>query len=446
MSTNPSRATLVDVPIPDAPWTWERRDEPAFTPRRVAVQVRESESEHPPRLDQELVLGWFHRYPARFAAEVMAEMFIGVISMAHRQIDTILDPFCGTAATVTAARQFGLRAIGIELTTLGAEIGKLRTGPPHDPWKAAAYCESLATAPLAQRAELAPELVNWLGTENARLLTAWKAELATIDDPGLKRFALLALSQSLRPSSRWLVGSIKATADPRRVPISLRLSFPRWSRQLARDCMAENDALQVRRGSIDESTPGLVLRGDARTLPMPDASIDAIITSPPYFVTYDYYDVHRLTYLAFDWPMQRHAQIGAKYGHNRVDEPVGMPKPFEHWYRLEFGQERGFLGRALRVYVNDLRTHLAEAHRVLAPGGVVAYSLANTMRKGRVFDLTAGFEHLLREAGFVDVHVKPRLQGGRRILPAGRDIRTGQFTGDSERAGVREYIIYARRR
>ena len=444
MSIDLATDTVADVPAPAVPWNWEQHDQPAFSPRRAPVATAVSENED--RMRQDVVLGWFHRYPARFAAEVVAEMLAGVIATAHRRVDTVLDPFCGTAATVCAARQLGLSAIGIELTTLGTQIGKLRIDPPRDPWKAAAYCESLAAVPPAPTPDLAPELVEWLGADNACLLTAWKTELQTVDDHRLKRFATLALSQSLRPSSRWLAGSVKVTADPRRTPVPLRFSLPRWARQLARDCVAEHDAAGAPPKPPTIGPHSAVLCGDARTLPLPDASIDAIVTSPPYFVTYDYFDVHRLTYLAFDWPMPRDTQIGAKYGHRGLDGPVSLPRPFEHWYAAEFGRENGFLGRALRAYVSDLRVHLAEANRVLAPGGAVAYSLANTVRKGRVFDLTAGFGRLLAEAGFTDVHAVPRVQGGRRILPAGRDTRTGRFSSNTQNAGVREYIVYARKR
>jgi hypothetical protein len=234
---------------------------------------------------QELVLGWFHRYPARFAAEVVAEMFTGISSRARRPVTTVLDPFCGTASTVSAARQLGLDAIGIELTTLGTQIGQLRLDPPDDPLKAAAYCELLASVAPAREPELVVELVDWLGLENALLLTAWRSELEAIEDLRLKRFATLALSQSLRPSSRWLVGSVKATSDPERTPVPLRVSLPRWSRQLARDCIAERDAVLARHGRSAARVLGAVLQGDARALPFRDESVDAIITSPPYFVT-----------------------------------------------------------------------------------------------------------------------------------------------------------------
>ena len=36
--------------------------------------------------------------------------------------------------------------------------------------------------------------------------------------------------------------------------------------------------------------PLLLLRGDARNLPLPDASVDLIVTSPPYFALRSYSD------------------------------------------------------------------------------------------------------------------------------------------------------------
>lgn len=425
-------------------WQWTRGEQPAFSPRRAAVPVQALTRLSGVRPD--VTLGWFHRYPGRFAADVVAAMLAQAVLDATRPIVSVLDPFCGTAAVVSAARQLGLTATGLELTTLGATIGRLRLDPPADPWDAAAFCERLARTPPAKASNLDDELAGWLGEDNARLLTAWKPVVAAIEDERLSRFVTVALSQSLRPSSRWLPSSVKVTADPHRSPIPLDRSLRRWARQIARDCQAERVAFGDVDGRLGPSRPSArVARADARHLPLPDASIDAIVTSPPYFVTYDYFDVQRLSYLAFDWPVRRDLQIGAKYGQPRLEADVCLPPAFRPWYETDFRAERTALGRALRAYAQGLRHHLAEAARVVAPGGVVAYSLANTVRAGRVFDLVGAFHQMITEAGFTDVRTVPRVQEGRRILPAGRNTRTGRFSGNPDSAGVREHVVLGRR-
>jgi hypothetical protein len=425
-------------------WEWSKGDQPGFSPRQASVPVGALE-----RLtcaNRNVVLGWYHRYPARFAADVVTAMLAEVVTRAQRAVTSVLDPFCGTAATVSAGRQLGLTATGVELTSLGVEISKLRLDPPLNPWDAAAFCDRLAQAKPAKRPRLDKQLTDWLGADNARLLTAWMPMLDEIDDVRLRRFVTVATSQSLRPSSRWLIGSVKVTADPDRTPIPLEQSLRRWARQLARDCIAEQDALAHTGDIFGTLRPqGLIQRGDGRALPMADATVDAIVTSPPYFVTYDYYDVQRLSYLAFGWPVQQKDQLGAKYGHEPTEVRGDLPPAFRTWYGVQFRGEHTALGRALRAYVDGLRTHLAEAARVVAPGGAVAYALANTVRVGTVFDLVTGFQQLLEEAGFTDVEAVPRHQSGRRILPAGRDTRSGRFSGIARSAGVREYVVFATR-
>lgn len=472
-------------------WEWRQGEQPVFSPRRAPVPAPALARLPPADTPREVVLGWFHRYPARFAADVVTSMLAQAVIEAARLVETVLDPFCGTGAVVSAGRQLGLAATGLELTTLGAAIGRLRLDPPPDPWAAAAHCEGLIHIPPARVSGLGEELTGWLGQENARLLTAWRPAVEAVEDTRLRRFALVALSQSLRPSSRWLADSVKVTADPHRVPIPLAHSLRRWARQLARDCQAEQTALSGadasrhngdggtsadRGAGVDGSIganggtgtgrvardsprhpPATVLQADARLIPLPDASVDAIVTSPPYFVTYDYFDIQRLSYLAFGWPVRRELQIGAKYRHPSLPAAAGpptLPTAFRTWYEEDFGAERSTLGRALRAYTDGLRRHLSEAARVVAPGGAVAYSLANTVRAGRVFDLVGGFSELLAEAGFVHVRASPRPQDGRRILPAGRNPATGRFAGSTGgagnaggtgNAGVREYVVVARR-
>lgn len=91
-----------------------------------------------------------------------------------------------------------------------------------------------------------------------------------------------------------------------------------------------------------------------------------------------------------------------------------------------------------------MRDHMAELHRVLRPGGVVAYAVADSTRRGRPFELAGASRELLQEAGFEVLMTRARHLGDKHILPVTRDADTGRLASEGI-AGVTERIIYARR-
>ena len=378
-------------------------------------------------------LGWFHRYPARFAPDVVATMLSGVLSRLEGPVGVVLDPFAGTGATLAAARQLGLAPVGVELSALGVEVARLRLDPPPDIADAFEMVAGWSEAPVPAHHNLDEELANWLGDDNARAFTGYLHALADVNDPRVARFARIAVSQALRPSSRWLSGSVKVTADPKRTPPPIGMHLRRWARVIAADCRTERLA----------SAPSLIVAGDARQLPLARSSVDAVVTSPPYFVTYDYFEVNRLSYLAFGWSRPRHLQVGMRFGHQRDGAGFVPPAALARWYAEDFSGEDGLFGRALRAYCQHMAAHFAEVRRVVRPGGVVAYAVANSTRRGRPFDLVDGTVQLMLEAQFVNIEISARSIGDTRILPAARDTVTGRFASAGS-AGVSERIIYAR--
>jgi len=384
-------------------------------------------------------LGWFHRYPARFHADTLVEMFDQVCEKLGRTPSTLADTFAGTGSALSFARQLGIASVGVELSQLGVLICRTRFWPPSDLEAAMRQAESIALlAPIVSKYEFPKELVKWLGETNCRSLASYFVAIEKIDDPKLRRWLKLALSSALRPASRWLSGSIKAQIDPNRLPTPIARHFLRSARALKRDCAAE-------RASFAENSPVSIYRCDAKTLPLNDRSIDAIITSPPYWKMYDYFEVHRLTYLAFKWSYHSSCQIGRFSGVERDGAGFVPPRYMKDWYSREFRKEQTGDGRSLRAYWYSMRLHVAEAKRVLRNGGVVAYAIANPIRNGRRFYLAQALATVFKETGFREVELQERQQSHRRILPSGRDVATGRFSSNPSGQSVHEYVLYARR-
>ncbi|HET8892551.1 MAG TPA: hypothetical protein VFM96_00440 [Gaiellaceae bacterium] len=322
----------------------------------------------------------------------------------------------------------------MDLSRLGVLVTRLRLDPPDDLVAAVQRLDSWVDAGTAPESVRGPEeLHRWLGEMNARLLTGYLRRLRPMRDEREQRFATIALSGSLRPASRWLPGSIKPQIEPDRAPQDIGKTLKRIARRLAADCALE---------AIDTETSADVYLGTALNLPLENESADAVVTSPPYYVTYDYLDVQRLTYLAFGWDLPAHDQIGRRYFISPDGFGFVPPSSMKAWYE-RYRKEETVLGRALRAYLNDLDAHLGEVQRVLAPHGIVAYAIGNSKRREETFDLAAALAELMVRRGFNDVEVVTRGQGTRRILPSGRDLKTGRFSSQTTSV-VDERIVWAR--
>lgn len=389
-------------------------------------------------LHERLNLGWFHRYPARFSTEILEQILSGVILRLGRLPTNLLDPFAGTGSSLSLAKQLNIPSVGKELTELGALIAEVRLNPPDNLIQAFDIAEYIACDKKKGNANrINEELILWIGTTNAAKLNNLLNKISKIKDQKLNKWLKLALSSALRPSSKWLPGSIKPQIDQNKEYSDINKHFLRVAKMLRKDCELEAKFFNVN-CSVE------ITRGDSKTLEFSNNCFETVITSPPYGSMYDYYDVHRLSYLAFGWEKMENLQIGRS---RKIDnDGYYFVPPFEmkDWYYKEFNGESTIKGRALRAYLQEMEKHFTEVYRVLKRNGLIAYSVANSIKKGKKFPIVESLAEILCKVGFIKIDIIPRKQSSKRILPAGRNIKTGRFDSNAE-PFIDEYIIFARK-
>jgi 16S rRNA G966 N2-methylase RsmD len=144
---------------------------------------------------------------------------------------------------------------------------------------------------------------------------------------------------------------------------------------------------------INGDAPLAILTSDAKELPLPDNSVDLVITDPPFTDEIQYFE---LSYMAASW--------------------LGLPMPFDKEIVVNHRQ-----GKKLNDYYRLLSKSFAELHRVLKPGRMAIIMLHDENE-----EILNELIELVEGAGFIiDKRKKERMvvrQVGDRNSLKGRDL------------------------
>lgn len=293
----------------------------------------------------------FHTYPARMHPDTAA----GLVGLLVAPGQTLLDPFCGAGTVLLEALVAGRCAIGRDLNPLAVRIAALRCRVTSETERRALRDTASRLALQAlRRARVGHEppalpgplllprgdgpgsppsptaLAPWRGKLAALFPAALLPELAWItsgvaqlDDPFAHEALALVLSSLLVKLSHRLsdtdarveerrgvtVGTAARAFRARAHELSLQL------KSLAGTVRAPRPAPGHPRGAADHPPAIALAVDDARRLAsVPDASIDVVITSPPYASVYDYAEQQalRLQWLGLDDAPLVQGEIGAR--------------------------------------------------------------------------------------------------------------------------------------
>lgn len=393
----------------------------------------------------------YHRYPAKFIPQLVEKLLDEYIPNGSAHIN---DPFCGCGTTIVTAISKGFEASGTDVNKIAFLMTKVKSTPIEPDYLEEKIERFLSTAEDSDRSvkPLIPKrhvnrINHWFTkhskTELGRILRLIHEE----NDEAIREFFLVAFSHVLKNCSIWSKGSTKPTRD--------------FGKKTAKPCKALKRHLRkMQRGNKvfysiippevrDDLNKYLNVKiTDARYQPVPDDSVDLIVSSSPYVTSYEYADLHQLSTiwldLAEDLKVYRKRFIGTSHGKHEQKKPKS-----EIALNIVNKVPEDSKGTAgdIAAFFADMEEVFDESFRILKPGGRCCYVIGNTTIRGVNILNAEVFAESLQYSGFeIDRIIKREIPS--KILPQKRDEKTGKFaSNDSANAEVYpvEYIVIGRK-
>jgi hypothetical protein len=371
-----------------------------------------------------------HAFAAKFPPQ-LPRLFIEALTEPG---DLVLDPMAGSGTAVVEAALLGRRGVGIDLDPLAALITQSKTLPFPTVYAEREAASIEAEARRRLDALDPDEWEVWLKRRDPKtrqFIEYWFEPQTARELSCLSSAILDRASGRLAPFFRTLFSSLIVTKSggvsrardlahsrPHRVPAKpYRDAIKLFADKAARS-MASLQAIRDAAGSACSVT------ADARALPLPDQSVDLIVTSPPYANAIDYVRAHKfsLVWLGREIPEMtegRRRYIGAEARlSSGEDLPSGVARSV---LTLVETRDRP-RARVIRRYFLEMRQALGEMQRVLRPGRAAVVVVGASTVRGVSVPTPFALAELAESVGLRLVSLRDRpIDRDRRLLPVSRN-------------------------
>jgi len=323
----------------------------------------------------------------------------------------VLDPFCGTGTTVVECKKQGIPSVGVEVNPVAVFAGEVKTDWTPDPVGLSRHADRLA--------DIAHETLRTQGLQDKPLFQMPPTTVPLLDLPAEKWKLLLKDSISPLPLHKTLVllNVLKEYAGPRYARhemLALAKALPfsisnlRFGPEVGLGSIkSDTPVIEAWRSGVQAMCEDLRLlqkmatvsseihHADSRDIfrILPAASIDAVITSPPYPNEKDYTRTTRLESVLLEFINDKEELRALKHGLVRSNtrgvykgddddkyiaghEEIDRIADAIERRRVELGKTSGFerlYARVTKLYFGGMARHLKDLQTVLRPGAYLAY-------------------------------------------------------------------------
>ena len=374
----------------------------------------------------------------------------------------MLDPMCGSGITLLEGWQAGRAVIGVDLDPLARRQSNARTsalnpkavrssgdtvlqlaailysgiGSPSDPLSAVRHEMANATLEF---------LDYWFFPHTQQELAALILAIRLEPNPDLRNLLEVIFSSIIVTKS----GGVSRARDlahtrPHRVADKIpRRPIQSFAAMLDR---AVNACAAINPASIGTSH---IIAGDARALPLASATVDLIMTSPPYANALDYMRAHKFSLTWLGEPIPNLTSLRARYiGSESKTKDTGTSDaahipPTVQSVVDQLAIKDAQKARVLHRYFTDISASITEMARVLRPGAAAVIVVGPSTMRGIDIPTHQCLADLAAYAELDVIGVVPRnLDRDRRMMPA-RNGSIAPTVSGIERRIHTEYVIGA---
>lgn len=376
----------------------------------------------------------FHAFPAKFPPQ-LPRVFIEKLTQPG---DVVLDPMMGSGTCVLEAYVSGRTAIGFDIDPLAVLLTKVKLTSinaeavaiegekvlQNSEYALRRYSSSLSKQLSARFDSKTKKFADYWFSEPAQLeLLALLNEIEKVGEPATHAFLRLAFSAIIITKS----GGVSLAWDlahtrPHKLKQGLAKTFKspisEFRKRLAKNLKGLREIPQwAERGS-----PNF---GNAETLPLAEASVDLLFTSPPYAATaIDYMRAHKFSLVWFGHPIDELSELRTQYiggetvsGFDFADMPLATQRIIAKVAQLDRKK-----GQALHRYYSEMKRVLYQGFRVLRPGKAAFFVVGSSTLRGIDTRTQECLGEIGESLGFDLIGIGTRqLDRNRRMMPARRN-------------------------